>query len=399
MPVIYSQPKGLIDVTANWTIFHLLCKTLDDHKCNLVDGIFLDFSSAFDKVDHNLLLTKLHSLGIRGFLLQWIQDFLSQRKQRVVFKGAVSDWCSVTSGVPQGSVLGPIFFVLFVNDINDVISSPLFQFADDHTMLRPILSERDHVALQNDIHNIFQWTLCNKLPLNLSKCSVMHMTRSKSPNYCDTYIMGDGTLVEVDEFKLLGVTFSKDLSFDSHIDAISNKVSKLSGFITRCTSGMSSYALLNLYKALILPHIICCACVWAPHQRNHLDRLEKVQRKITRTLFYKEFPNADVRPPYSNRLIDLDIVRVEDALKIQRLILGFKILNDLAPASFGSYIQHSRLVNTRLLHQASRTSSFFNSMFISLPRLWDEIPSDLHIVSNLSSFKLGCKSHYLSMLS
>ena len=77
----------------------------------------------------------------------------------------------------------------------------------------------------------------------------------RSPNYCDTYIMGDGTLVEVDEFKLLGVTFSKDLSFDSHVDAISNRVSKLSGFITRCTRGMSSYALLNLYKALILPHI------------------------------------------------------------------------------------------------------------------------------------------------
>ena len=83
---------------------------------------------------------------------------------------------------------------------------------------------------------------------------------------------------------------------------------------------------------------------------------------------------AEVRPPYSNRLIDLDIVRVEDALNIQRLILGFKILNDLATTSFDSYIQHSRLVNTRLLHQASRTSSFFNSMFISLPRLWDEIP-------------------------
>ena len=91
--------------------------------------------------------------------------------------------------------------------------------------------------------------------------------------------MVGGTLVEVDEFKLLGVTFSKDLSFGSHIDAFSNKVSKLSGFITRCTRDMSSYTLLNLYKALILPHIIYCACVWAPHQRNHLDRLEKVQQK------------------------------------------------------------------------------------------------------------------------
>ena len=215
------------------------------------------------------------------------------------------------------SVCAPPIF--FVNDINDVVSSPLFQFADDHTVLRPILSERDHVALQNDIRNIFQWTLRNKLPLNLSKCSVMHMTRSKSPNYCDTYIMGDGTLLKSmnsSYLVLLSDSVLKDLSFDSHIDDISNKISKLSGFITRCTRGMSSYALLNLYKALILPHIIYCACYWAPHQRNHLDRLEKVQRKITCTLFFKQFPNADVRPPYSNRLIDLDIVRVEDALKI-----------------------------------------------------------------------------------
>lgn len=379
-------------------LFHLLCKTLDDRKCNLVDGIFLDFSSAFDKVDHNLLLSKLHSMGIRGFLLQWIQDFLSDRKQRVVFKGAFSEWCAVTSGVPQGSVLGPIFFLLFVNDINEVVSSPLFQFADDHTLIRPIFSVRDHDALQNDIHNIYQWTLLNKLPLNLSKCSVMHMTRSKSPCYCNPYIMGDSELVEVKEFKLLGVTFSNDLSFDSHVDTIASKVSKLSGFIIRCTRNMSSYALLNLYKALILPHIIYCACVWAPHQRNHLDRLEKMQRKITRTLFYKHFPNADVRPPYSNRLLDLDIVRLEDAFKIQRLVLGFKILNDLAPASFSIFIQPSQLENTRLLHQSSRTSSFFNTMFISLPRLWDEIPSDLHVIGNLSSFKAGCKSHYLSLM-
>ena len=306
--------------------FHLVCKSLDDRKCNLVDGIFLDFSSAFDKVDHNLLLSKLHSLGIRGSLLQWIQNFLFERKQRVVFKGAVSRWVSVTSGVPQGSVLGPIFFVLFVNDLNDVVSSPLYQFADDHTIVRPILSRLDHIALQRDVHNIFRWTLRNKLPLNLSKCSVMHMTRSRSPCFFEDYFMGDSKLEEVNEFKLLGVTFGKDLNFDSHIDSISKKVSKLSGFIIRCTKNMSPNTLLNLYKALILPHIIYCACVWAPYQRNHLDRLEKVERKVTRTLFLKQSPFADVRPPYSDRLLDLDLVRVEDAFKIQRLILGLRFL-------------------------------------------------------------------------
>ena len=140
--------------------------------------MFLDFSSAFDKVDHNLLLSKLQSLGFRGSLLQWIQNFLLMRQQWVIFKGSLSEWCMVTSGVPQGSVLGPILFLLFVNDINDELSSQLLQFADDHSIVRPICNEHDHNILQQDIQNIFQWTVLNKLPLNLSKCSVMHMTRS-----------------------------------------------------------------------------------------------------------------------------------------------------------------------------------------------------------------------------
>ena len=302
--------------------FHHVCKSLDDRKCNLVDGIFLDFSSAFDKVDHNLLLSKLHSLGIRGPLLQWIQSFLFERKQRVVFKGAVSSWVSVTSGVPQGSVLGPIFFVLFVNDLNDVVNSPLYQFADDHTIVRPILSRLDHMPSRgmfiissgglsriNYLSIFLNVLLCTWLDLNLL---VILMT--------DDYFMGESKLEEVNKFKLLGVTFGKDLTFDSHIDSISKKVSKLSGFIIRCTKNMSPNTLLNLYKALILPHIIYCACVWAPYQRNHLDRIEKVQRKVTLSLFFKQSPFADVRPPYSDRLLDLDLVRVEDAFKIQRLI-------------------------------------------------------------------------------
>ena len=118
--------------------------------------------------------------------------------------------------------------------------------------------------LQQDIQNIFQWTIRNKLPLNLSKCSVMHMTRSISPNFCRSYFMGDGKLDEVDDLKLLGVTFSKNLSFVSQVGLVSDRISKLSGFIIRCTRNMTSTALLNLYKVLILPHVMYCIVFGLP---------------------------------------------------------------------------------------------------------------------------------------
>ena len=377
--------------------FHVLSKSLDNRNCNLIDGVFLDFSSAFDKVDHNLLLRKLHSLGFRDSLLEWIQNFLLMRRQRVIFKGSLSEWCKVTSGVPQGSVLGPILFLLFVNDINDVVSSQLLQFADDHSIVRPICNEHDHIILQQDIQNIFQWTVLNELPLNLSKCTVMHMTRSKSPNFCSPYFMGTVRLEEVDNFKLLGVTFSKDLSFDSQVGTVSDKISKLSGFIIRCTKNMSSAALLNLYKSLILPHLVYCVCIWAPFQRNHIDRLEKIQRKVTRISFYRRFAcDADSRPSYIERLTELHLMKLEDVFKFSRLVFGYKLLNGHLPDSFGSLVQHSRLNSSRLLHLAAKTSSFFNSMFVTLPRLWNEIPSDIQDSKNLVAFKSGYRSFILN---
>ena len=282
--------------------FHVLSKSLDNHNCNLIDGVFLDFSSAFDKVDHNLLLRKLHSLGFRGSLLEWIQNFLLIRRQRVIFKGSLSEWCKVTSGVPQGSVLGPILFLLFVNDINDVVSSQLLQFADDHSIVHPICNEHDHNILQQDIQNIFKLTVLNKLPLNLSKCTVMHMTR-----------------------------------------------------------------------------------------------LEKIQRKVTRISFYRRFAcDADSRPSYIERLTELHLMKLEDVLKFSRLVFGYKLLNGHLPDSFGSLVQHSRLNSSRLLHLAAKTSSFFNSMFVTLPRLWNEIPSDIQDSKNLVAFKSGYRSFILN---
>ena len=245
---------------------------------------------------------------------------------------------------------------------------------------------------------MFKWSVSNKLPLNLSKCSVMHMTRSDAPKFCGSYSMGYETLEEVVDFKLLGVTFSKDLSFDTHINRVTNKISKLSGFIIRVTKHMSSDALLNLFKTLVLPHIVYCICVWAPFQGNHIDRLDRVQRKITRVVFYRQSVDVECRPSYEERLTKLGLLKFEDSCKFHRLVFGFKLMNGLLPESFDKMVHLSRINNSRLLHVTARSSSFFNSLFVSLPRLWNGFPhtKDCH---DLSIFKSECRSYFLDSYS
>ena len=208
---------------------HFLSSNLDNSEdCNLVDGIFLDLSAAFDRVDHSVLLHKLYNYRIRCNMLGWILSFLSDRKQRVVFQGCYSDWVPVSSGVPQGSVLGPILFLLFVNDINNSLSSPLFQFADDHSIVRCIRSFQDHQALQNYLDKIHLWTLKNNRPPNASKCAVVNFSRSSSHSL---YNLGGFKIKVANDFKLLGVVFNSSLSFSSHVDSVCKKSFSLDWFL------------------------------------------------------------------------------------------------------------------------------------------------------------------------
>ena len=305
---------------------HFLSGNLDNSKdCNLVDGIFLDFSSAFDRVDHRILLQKLHNYGLRGGVLKFIQSFLSERKQRVVVGGSYSNWVPVTSGVPQGSVLGPILFLLFVNDINEGLSSPLFRFADDHTAVRCIRSHRDRVVLQKDLDRIHDWTVVNNLPLNASKCAVVHFSRSKAFGPVTTYFLGGVPIKVVDNFKLLGIVFSSSLSFSSHVDVVCRKVSRLTGFVIRISRHMHFRALLYLFKALITPHLTYCAVVWKPCQTDLLDRLDKCQRKISKVLMYRN-KSCSSDLSYELRLSAFGLIKTCDLLDLLRLIFCFKPL-------------------------------------------------------------------------
>ena len=172
-------------------VVHEYAKALE--KKQQVDVIYLDFAKAFDKVPHNKLLFKLESLGVRGNLLAWFRSYLSGRRHRVVINGKASDYLPVTSGVPQGSVLGrPLLFLIYINDMPNCISreTSLPLFADDSKCIRVILGQDDGNALQNDLDRLLDWTKTWGMEFNLSKCKVLRLTRKKVPFERD-YYLGD----------------------------------------------------------------------------------------------------------------------------------------------------------------------------------------------------------------
>ncbi len=187
-----------------------------------VDSIYTDFSKAFDSVSHFVLEQKLYSLGIQNSLLKWLHNYLTGRSQVVKIKSFISKEIKVTSGVPQGSHLGPLLFLIFINDIGEILKDVSFLlFADDLKIYLRISSEQDHVRLQNAINALLNWCRLNKMHLNASKCKLMSFYRSRSPVKF-LYKIHDEVLESCDTIKDLGITFDNSLSFNAHISSVVN---------------------------------------------------------------------------------------------------------------------------------------------------------------------------------
>ena len=193
-----------------------------------VDAVFLDFSKAFDKVSHVILMQKLCNFGVSGCLLNWCRDYLSNREQRVVIDGISSDWRSIPSGVPQGSLLGPLLFVIFINDLLDVASptSLVALYADDCKTSKVIQHPCDHESLQDDLNNLVLGSRLNHMSFNTKKCKLMRIKKKSLPYYCSSTI-GGTTLEVTAEFSDLGLLTNHKLSWNSHRDRISSKVNKV----------------------------------------------------------------------------------------------------------------------------------------------------------------------------
>ena len=198
------------------------------------DIIFLDFSKAFDSVPHHLLLHKLQAFGLNSTLLNWLNHYLHGRSQSVIIEGKVSPSLPVKSGVPQGSILGPLLFVLYVNDICEVCSSPISLYADDAKIYRRIITINDALILQSDLDALFAWSQLWKLSFNIKKCLQLSICRSLKVSY--VYMLDHNALERVDTIIDLGVTVTSNLSWSKNIKSISGKANSLLGMIRRSIS-------------------------------------------------------------------------------------------------------------------------------------------------------------------
>ncbi|CAH1259103.1 VWDE [Branchiostoma lanceolatum] len=278
-PAQHGFRKGLSCESQLVLTLQDLANNLDHNK--QVDVAVLDFSKAFDTVPHERLLSKLEHYGISDLLQSWFRAFLTERTQRVVFDGGTSKAVRVTSGVPQGTVLGPLLFLLYINDLPSSVDSHVRLFADDCLIYRTISTPSDAQGLQSDLDALTDWQNRWLMSFNPSKCHILHITRKKHPILTQYSLSGEA-LTGVKSHPYLGVQLSDDLRWDTHINYATSKTGRVLGVIRRNLTHCPSRVKATCYKALVRSHLEYSATVWDPYTTKGIQAVEAVQRRAAR---------------------------------------------------------------------------------------------------------------------
>jgi hypothetical protein len=379
------------------------------------DVIYFDLSKAFDSVPHKLLLEKLKTFGICGMLHSWISNYLTDRMQRVSLNGSSSDWLSVTSGVPQGSILGPLLFILYINDLPDCLSEQTLCaiFADDTKIYRQITSHQDLDILQKDINKIDTWSKDWGLTFNKKKCTILSLKRNNKPL---EYIhrMDKTNLSRTQNAPDLGVTISSNLSWNTHIDTITDKAHNRKWFLIR-TLGYEApeKAKLLTYISLIRSIVEYNTVIWNPITHENILIIESVQRKCTDYVINNPRWPSPNRINYKERLIRLKLLPLSYRREFYDLIFFVKSLRKLVNYNILDYISfqtnpEQRLTRNRLLGltlQAPKYKKHGSLQFYParIARLWNSLHIDLRtkLVSPapLPEIKSLLNKHYFDRLS
>ena len=354
-----------------------------------IDCIYLDFQKAFDSVPHKRLLSKLKATGINGNLLGWISNFLTDRTQQVTVNGALSQLIEVLSGVPQGSVLGPLLFLIFINDLPSCVQSDAYLFADDTKVFRQIHCKNDQVALQRDMTTLSVWCEDWLLKFNSKKCKTV--TFGKQLLFDKAYYVTDESGVKHEILKDtyekdIGVTMDKDLNFSLHIGEKVKTANQIMGIIRRCFQYLTEEMFLTLYTTLVRPHLEYAVSVWCPYKMKDIDLIESVQRRATRQV--KSLKHLS----YEDRLKKLNLFSMSFRRLRGDMIETFKILNgkydeNAAPTLHLSHNTRTRGNMQKLEIQKSKSNVRKNFFTVRVGKYWNSLPNSVINCDKVDNFK------------
>lgn len=373
--------------------FNDITLSLDSNQC--VDVIYLDFSKAFDKISHSLLLHKLSSRNVPPTLITWIASFLHNRKQRVCLGASYSEWAPVTSGVPQGSVLGPLLFNLFVDDIDDVLHPDvkIKKFADDtklYIIYNKSMSAAAAEKLQLSLNAVTAW--CNKwlMQLNITKCTSMFFGVR---NPCIPYLLNGTALTITQTTRDLGVTVSNCGRVSQQCSTVATKARRVSGLMLRTFASRRSKVILPLLTAIIRPILEYSTPVWNPCLQKDIAEIEQVQRKVTKRI--KGFRNV----PYVERLRRLNLPSLQTRRLYFDMLECFKVVHKSVRSDCSNYLAlserytrgyHCKLTSSLPPARLNVRKHFFLERVLSY---WNSLPVEILRQHNYIEFKKMLRIH------
>ena len=375
------------------------------------DVSYFDFAKAFDSVNHDLILLKLkNKFGIDGRLLKFITDYLRDRQQQVLISGKFSSMKNARSGVPQGSILGPLLFIIFIDDIAGGISpgTHLSLYADDTKVWRQIFSDTDILRLQKDIDYLHDWSLSNNMRFHPDKCKVLSVTGKVSealsllsvlPFYNFIYSMGGISLDYVEFEKDLGVIVTKNLNWQEQCSKVLSKANQKLGMARKnCYFVQDANRRRVLYLTLVRSLFEHCSVIWRPVTKSQISKLEGLQKRAIKWILHEEYSSYS-QSTYIQKCRQLKIMPIEDRFDFLDLIFFFKVVKQLIPVTLPSYLQpfqgQSRLrschmdplcFTTSVLPRAS-SNAFAKNFFFRTHTKWNHIPLVIREIESITEFK------------
>ena len=363
-------------------------KNMDEGKA--MDIIYMDFAKAFDKVPHQRLLTKLKAHGIDGKVFQWISSWIQNRRQRVVLNGTFSDWMEVISGTPQGSILGPLLFIIYINDIDDNITIDILKkFADDTKGGQTVSTIEDQEKLQAALNQLYSWSKKWGMEFNVSKCKILHVGKN-NPNF--DYYLASEKLQVVESEKDIGVKIHSSMKPSLQCNEAAQRANFILQQITKCFHYRDKEVFLNLYKRYVRPHLEFSTVTWSPWTQADIETIEKIQKKAVNMISGLHGIN------YDEKLKELKLTSLETRRKRFDMIQVYKILHKVDNVEESTWFTRTGLSHNRVTRQAvdpfnlikqhTRSDIYSNFFANRVIDHWNALPLDVKNAKSVKHFKI-----------